>query len=98
MPTEEGCQIGCHMHLGPVAQRLEQGTHNPLVGGSNPSGPIDLRQSTSGCAAQGAAVDPENAPFDADLQTIIKRWAELPDAIKAGILAMVKMTGDGADG
>ena len=24
---------------GPVAQRLEQGTHNPLVGGSNPSGP-----------------------------------------------------------
>ena len=22
---------------GPVAQRLEQGTHNPLVGGSNPS-------------------------------------------------------------
>ena len=25
---------------GPVAQRLEQGTHNPLVGGSNPSGPI----------------------------------------------------------
>ena len=26
--------------FGPVAQRLEQGTHNPLVGGSNPSGPI----------------------------------------------------------
>ena len=25
---------------GTVAQRLEQGTHNPLVGGSNPSGPI----------------------------------------------------------
>src|SRR5215472_16579137 len=25
--------------FGPVAQRLEQGTHNPLVGGSNPSGP-----------------------------------------------------------
>ena len=25
--------------LGPVAQWLEQGTHNPLVGGSNPSGP-----------------------------------------------------------
>ena len=27
---------------GPVAQRLEQGTHNPLVGGSNPSGPTIL--------------------------------------------------------
>src|SRR4051812_12338202 len=28
--------------FGPVAQRLEQGTHNPLVGGSNPSGPTKL--------------------------------------------------------
>jgi hypothetical protein len=27
---------------GPIAQRLEQGTHNPLVGGSNPSGPKGL--------------------------------------------------------
>src|SRR4051794_28105296 len=25
---------------GPVAQRLEQGTHNSLVGGSNPPGPF----------------------------------------------------------
>ncbi len=25
--------------FGPVAQRLAQGTHNPWVGGSNPSGP-----------------------------------------------------------
>jgi hypothetical protein len=25
--------------VGPVAQRLEQRTHNPLVLGSNPSGP-----------------------------------------------------------
>ena len=25
--------------LGPIAQRLEQTTHNRLVGGSNPSGP-----------------------------------------------------------
>ncbi len=29
-------------NLGPVAQRLEQWTHNPLVGGSNPPGPILL--------------------------------------------------------
>ena len=26
-------------YLGPVAQWLEQGTHNPLVVGSNPTGP-----------------------------------------------------------
>ena len=29
--------------LGPLAQRLEQGTHNPLVAGSNPAGPIRRR-------------------------------------------------------
>jgi hypothetical protein len=28
---------------GPIAQRLEQGTHNPLVPGSNPGGPIQFR-------------------------------------------------------
>ena len=27
------------VNTGPVAQRLEQGTHNPLVPGSNPGGP-----------------------------------------------------------
>ena len=27
--------------VGPVAQRLEQGTHNPLVPGSNPGGPTE---------------------------------------------------------
>jgi hypothetical protein len=31
---------------GPVAQRLEQGTHNPLVGGSNPSGPTKIDDPT----------------------------------------------------
>jgi hypothetical protein len=28
-----------HAAHGPIAQRLEQGTHNPLVPGSNPGGP-----------------------------------------------------------
>src|SRR5580698_1611238 len=31
--------VHIRLNIGPVAQRLEQGTHNPLVGGSNPSGP-----------------------------------------------------------
>ena len=30
--------VSLHL-LGPVAQRLEQRTHNPLVPGSNPGGP-----------------------------------------------------------
>ena len=32
--------LGDSRLYGPVAQWLEQGTHNPLVGGSNPSWPI----------------------------------------------------------
>ena len=32
---------------GPVAQRLEQGTHNPLVVGSNPTGPTTLTSLSS---------------------------------------------------
>ncbi|MCA9182865.1 MAG: hypothetical protein KDA51_15495 [Planctomycetales bacterium] len=44
-------------------------------------------------AAAGAAVVSENAPIDAELQVIIERWAELPDAVKAGIVAMVRAAG-----
>ena len=50
----------------------------------------DLRQTQSGCAAPGAAVGAENAPIDPDLQSIIERWPELPDAVKADIVAMVR--------
>ena len=32
---------------GPVAQRLEQGTHNPLVPGSNPGGPSFQKSAVS---------------------------------------------------
>src|SRR5690349_9281155 len=45
-PSRHSLQLSLHASRyppqvaeGPVAQRLEQGTHNPLVGGSNPSGP-----------------------------------------------------------
>ena len=38
------------LKVGPVAQRLEQGTHNPLVGGSNPSGPTKTPSSMNSSA------------------------------------------------
>ena len=45
-----------HWSAGPVAQRLEQQTHNLLVVGSNPTGPtkfsITYRFSVLGCAAE----------------------------------------------
>lgn len=40
-------------------------------------------------AAPGAAVGPENTSIDPELQAVIARWADLPDAVKAGIVAMV---------
>ena len=45
----------------------------------------------------GAESGAHNAPIDADLQAIIEQWPELPDAVKAGIVAMVKAA-DGGDG
>ena len=47
----------------------------------------------SNCAAPGAAVELENGPIDPDLRAIIERWADLPDAMKAGIMAMVRAAG-----
>ena len=44
-------------------------------------------------AAPGAAGETQNAPIDADLRAIIERWSELPDAVKAGIVAMVRTAG-----
>ena len=37
------------LHIsGPVAQWLEQGTHNPLVAGSNPAGPTHCMRNPRG--------------------------------------------------
>ena len=38
---------------GPIAQRLEQGTHNPLVAGSNPAGPKRDRSTLCDRVVQG---------------------------------------------
>ncbi len=41
-------------------------------------------------AAPGAAVGAQIAPVDPELQAIIERWPDLTDAVKAGILEMVR--------
>ena len=38
------------------------------------------------------AVDPAKAPADPRLSAVISAWDTLPDAVRAGILAMVKAT------
>ena len=40
----------------------------------------------------------DDLKVDVDLQTIVERWSELPDAIKAGILAMVMASSGDAVG
>jgi hypothetical protein len=49
----------------------------------------DLRQSQNQIAAKSGAFRAANAPIDPDLQAIIERWPELPDAGKASIVAIV---------
>ena len=41
-------------------------------------------------AAPGAADDTQNAHIDPDLPRVIDAWPALPEAVKAGILAMVE--------
>ena len=43
-------------------------------------------------AAPGAATDPVNGPIDPDLAAIIERWADLPQAVRAAMIAMVRAT------
>jgi len=48
--------------------------------------------------ADAGAVETKTAHDDGDLQAIIDAWPTLPDAIRAGILAMVKAAGGSAEG
>ena len=63
---------------------------NRLATPENPEENANFRDS----AAPGAAVDAQNTSIDPDLQAIIERWPELSEAVKAGILAMVRTSGD----
>ena len=58
----------------------------PLSSDLNPG----KQEDSDAGAAHGAAVDHAGAQLDPDLQNVIEKWAELPEAIRAGILAMVR--------
>jgi hypothetical protein len=42
------------------------------------------------CAAHGAAVEHSQGPIDPDLAVVTDHWTDLPEAVRAGILAMVR--------
>ena len=43
-------------------------------------------------AAESAALDARGAPLGSDLRAVVSAWPNLPDAIRAGILAMISAT------
>ena len=43
-------------------------------------------------AAESAALDAMEAPLGSDLRAVVSAWPNLPDAIRAGILAMISAT------
>jgi hypothetical protein len=43
--------------------------------------------------AETGALDTEKPPIDRDLAAVNEAWPTLPEAIKAGILAMIRATG-----
>jgi UDP-N-acetyl-D-mannosaminuronate dehydrogenase len=84
---------------------VEQGSENPCVGGSTPPLPntqVSKRQGlTSGVSeaaeASGSAVSilavsvpGKQGKIDPDLAAVIRAWPDLPDALKQGVLAIVR--------
>ena len=74
-----------------VSEAMEPGGFEPRAGEGNAEKTGDSDE----CAAPRAAQSAANPPFDADLQQLIDAWPDLPEAVKAGILAMVKAAAGG---
>jgi len=72
---------------GVVYKKIVGGTgFEPVVKSSGNNG-----RGTQG-AAESAALDAREAPLGSDLRAVISAWPNLPDAIRAGILAMIGAT------
>jgi len=68
---------------------------------ADPSNDNDLQQSIAQKAGNEAGFRAESAPADAPheprLQAVIEAWLDLPEAVKAGIVAMVKASAGDAE-
>jgi hypothetical protein len=67
-----------------------EGFEPPTV---NPNQGSGLEDSCYAGAAKSGAVFADSSPIDPDLAKIIDAWPNLPEAIRAGILAMVRAAG-----
>jgi len=75
-----------------VRARIELATHGFSVREETP-GNTGKTGISSDAGADAGAVETKLAHIGPDLQGIIDAWPALPDAIKAGILAMVRAAG-----
>ena len=69
------------------------------VTGSSPVSPIQISPENEGFSQAEAQKQVHSASFlpisDPDLTHIVNAWPTLPEPIRAGIIAMVKATGNG---
>ena len=61
----------------------------PVLQTDTEAAECEQKQHASTLCQQNASSDEHSDP---DLQSIIDHWSELPDAVKAGIVAMVRAT------
>jgi len=52
-----------------------------------------LRRTGQASAAESGAISPDTDHFDPGLALVVERWTDLPEAIRAGIVAMVRAAG-----
>ncbi len=71
-----------------------RGESNPRPVSVQGSTDNDLRDASNAGGAESGAVPPISTPNDPDLTRLIDAWPTLPEAIKAGILAMVTAAGE----
>ena len=57
-----------------------------------------LHTSPDSGGAESGAESPNSGQFDVDLQRVIDAWPALPQAVKAGVLAMVQAAQDATEG
>ena len=70
----------------PVQSNVNPCQHNTPVSGAAPRAAASAQNTPSASDS----LDP-NRPDDADLAAVVEAWADLPDAVRAGITAMVKV-------
>lgn len=70
--------LGVAKSVGIPPRGIEQGAQTPGISGCS-----GVQRVKTG------AIEPETPPVDADLAAVIDAWPTLPEAVKAGILAMV---------